>query len=472
MKKIHFLFVVAFLLIKVGDAFGADLPSVTHYSLRLHFVPKEERFEAEALMTITNNTQQSTSEIPFLLYRLLDVESVTDENGSQIKFSQTIQKFAEANTWQANAIRIDLSNPLLPSKSIKVRMKYGGSVYGYPEVMQYVRDRIDEHYSLIRPDALSYPMLSTPSWPMLLASYQSKFTFDIQATVPSGYVVACGGRLMNSASTGDSVVFAFQSKGPVSRMDIAAAKFKFQSDDTQKLSVYFLPEDEQGAANVLQEMKRVIELYSLLFGDVKDYQGFTAIEIPEGWGSQADDYSFLQAASAFKARNISEVYHEISHTWNVKAKPEVARCRWFDEAFAMYFEALAMRALNGDSTFQKHMDELRDRWIQRATEDKRNYDTPIAGYGKEELGRNSYTKGAWSLYVLHKFLGEEKFKEVIRTLLSQFANRLADFKDFQLVAEDVSKKKLSKFFDEWIYGSQSSQLLVDKIPIIEILKRY
>lgn len=472
MKKIHFVLFLCTLWIKVGDAFASDLPSVTHYSLRLHLFQSEQRFEAEVQMTITNKTQRSFSEIPFLLYRLLDAQAVTDESGSAVRFRQSIQKFKEVPTWQANLIHIELPEPLHPSKSITITMKYSGSVYGYPEVMQYVRDRIDEVYSLIRPDAFAYPMLSLPSFPVLLASYQSKFTFDIQATVPSGYVVACGGRLISSTSKGDSVIFAFEGKGPVSRMDIAIARFKTLSDDSHNLSVYFLPEDEQGASDVLHEMKRVIELYSSLFGQVKNYKGYTTIEIPEGWGSQADDYSILQAASAFKERKFSEVYHEVAHTWNVKAKPEVQRCRWFDEAFATYFEALATREFKGDSAFQKHMEGLRERWLQRAAKDKKNFDTPIAEYAKEELGQNSYTKGAWSLYVLHQLVGEEHFGQIIRTLLSEFGDKPADFRDFQRISENVSKMKLGRFFDEWIYGTQSSQLLADKAPVTAITKRY
>lgn len=470
MRKVHLVLLLCAFWTKVGVSM--ELPSVTHYSLRLHLFPSEQRFEAEARMTITNNTKQPISEIPFLLYRLLEAQAVTDESGSAIRFSQTIQKFKEFPTWQANLIRIELPKPLLASTSITVVMKYGGSVYGYPEVMPYVQDRIDEQYSLIRPDALAYPMLSLPPFPILLASYQSKFTFDIHATVPSGYVVAYGGGLIDSTSNDDSVTFKFESKGPVSRMDIAAAKFKLLSDDKENLSVYYLREDEQGAANVLQEMKSVIEIYSSLFGQIRSYKGYTAIEIPEGWGSQADDYSFLQAASAFKARNISELYHEIAHTWNVKAKPEIQRCRWFDEAFAMYFEALAIREVKGDSTFQKHMEGLRERWIQRATKDRKNFETPIAEYGKQELGQNSYTKGAWSLYVLHQLVGEEKFKNMIRTLLSEYAESAADFKDFQRVAEKISKKKLHKFFDDWIYGAESSTLLANKVSVKEIAKRY
>ncbi len=471
--KIRFLSLLCVLCIALADTLASELPSVSHYSLRLHLFPSEQRFDAQAQMTLINQTNQSVSEIPFLLYRLVDVETITDGTGSPIKFSQSIQKFKEVPTWQVNVIRVELPNSLLPSNSTTILMKYGGSIHGYPEVIPYVKDKIDEQYSLFRPEAFAYPMLSLPSFPVLMTCYQSKFTFDIQASVPSGFTIASSGRLLNSATDGGVVSFTYESKVAVSRMVIAAAKFKTLTDDNYNLSVYYLPEDQDGANIVLQEMKKAIDLYSSSFGRPKSFKGCTVIEIPEGWGSQAEhDGTIFQSASAFKARNISEIYHEIAHTWNVQAKPQVHRCRWFDEAFAMYFEALAIRQFKGDSTFQKHMDGLRERWLQRTAKDRRGFDTPIAQYSTEELGQLSYTKGAWSLYVLHQRLGDEAFKQTIHSFLTEFADRPADFKDFQFVAERVTRTNLGKFFSEWIYGIESSQLLADKVSVTEIAKRY
>ena len=79
---------------------------------------------------------------------------------------------------------------------------------------------------------------------------------------------------------------------------------------------------------------------------------------------------------------------------------------------------------------------------------------------------------AWSLYVLHQLVGEERFRQIIRTFFSEFRDKPADFKDFQQVVERVSHKDLGKYFDEWISGAESSRLLVEKVPIEEIVCRY
>jgi aminopeptidase N len=69
-------------------------------------------------------------------------------------------------------------------------------------------------------------------------------------------------------------------------------------------------------------------------------------------------------------------------------------------------------------------------------------------------------------------VGEEQFKQIVRTFVTEFREKPADFKDFQLVAERISHRNLDKYFQEWFYTSGSSQLLVDRVSVTEIVKRY
>ncbi len=472
MKRVSFLPFITFAFLLPATVLS-QLPVISHYNLNIHLFPKNESLNATAQMTITNTTEMSFKELPFILYRLLDVQSVEDKSGNALLFTQDIRRFDDATTLQANVISVTLSNPLLPKQTTVITMKYSGAIYGYPEVMAYTHDRINEQYSLLRPDVLAYPLLSKPSFSERSSILYQLFTYNLEATVPNPYTVACGGVLKNIVSKNDSSTFIFESKVPTWRMDIAVAKFTTVKDETQKLFIYAMPEDSIGAVNVLHGMKNVIGYYSRIFGDVKNYQGYTAIEIPDGWGSQAGDYYFMQTSAAFRDTNkLSEVYHEIGHTWDLSAKPEVQRCRYFDEAFASYFEALAVKEFNGKQAFLDDMERSREMFVRWVNYDKKYGATPIADYAKEELGRLSYTKGAWSLYVLHRLIGDEEFRRLIKTLRSEFENKTIDFREFQGVAERCTKKNLQKYFDEWIYGNVSTQLLVEKKPLEEILHRY
>ena len=456
-----------------GIAAGEGLAKVTRYELRANIKPAEEHLTASAQITVSNLTATPMREIPFLLYRLLAVDAAEDEKGAALAFRQTVVSMSDEKNWQVNAVTVTLREPLPSGGSVRITLRYSGAIFGYREVMGYVRDHIGEDYTLLRPDALAYPMLATPSSPSLSAAYDTLFTYDLEVTVPSTTIVACGG-LPGAVSRGDGTeIFRFASRIPTWRMDIAAAKFKVLKNQAGNLVVFALPEDETGAANLLKEMQRVMEFYTLQFGPSKKATAYTVIEIPDGWGSQASDFYILQAAAAFKdTKRVHELYHEIGHSWNAKAKPEVRRTRWFDEAFASYFEALALREFEGQKAFDDRMASYREHFRNTAEKDSRNATTPIAEYGKEELGGNSYTKGPWSLYVLQQVVGDEKFCLIIRTFLAEFADRPAGFADFQAVAERVSRRDLSRFFREWIFGAESSELLIGNVGLQEIVGRY
>jgi hypothetical protein len=451
-----------------------DLPKVIHYGLNVQFLLKDNRIHVDAAITIRNVTDSARHDIPFLLYRLLSVKLITDQFGNPLQFEQKVVQLSDEPSLQVKAIVVKLRKTLLPEDTLNLKFSYEGFIFGYPEVMGYVRDKIDETYSLLRPDALAYPMLAEPSYSSNIASYDTKFTYEIQATVPKGYTPVCGGELRNFVSNGlDSTLFTFDSKVPTWRIDLAVAKFNVLEDSVHKLSVCYLPEDSSGARRVLGTSRKVINFYSETFGWPKHYRGYTVIEIPDGWGSQAGDFYFLQTAPAFKdSSRIGEVYHEIGHSWNVPSATSVQRCRYFDEAFASYFQSLATRALQDDQTFHKNLEMYRAHFAQAAKDDRRAFDTPIAKYGMEQLGGLSYTKGAWSLYVLNQLVGDKVFAQIIRSMIAEYHDKAIDFTKFQALCERTSRKSMKKYFDEWMYGTESSKLLVDNTPITYIVKRY
>jgi len=455
-----------------ASAFAADRPSVTHYSLRVQLFLKEQRLEANTEMTVRNTTQTPHQEIPFLLYRLLEVASVEDANGKPLQFTQAVARDADERNLQVNYVRLRLPQPLRRGASTTVRMKYGGSVYGYSEVWRYVRDTVNEDYTLLREDSLFYPVLARPSREGRAGILDRKFAYDVEVTVPSGYVVAAGGLRKETREEGPQTRFLYASRVPTWRIDVAAAKFAQLRDAENELTVYVLPEHVEGGRNVLEAMKRAVALYSRWFGPPR-YRGYTAIEIPDGWGSQAAEFYFLQTAAAFtKPERMGEVYHEIAHTWSPKAKAEVQRCRWFDEAFASYFESLALREFQGQQAFAEDMENARRVFLKWVEADQRHADTPIVDYGKHEMGGLSYTKGAWALYVLHQLLGEEAFLHLVRQLLAEYGERGANFRDFQELAERVAQRPLQPYFREWLNGSESSRLLIEGAPIEKIVARY
>jgi ubiquinone/menaquinone biosynthesis C-methylase UbiE len=449
------------------------LPAISHYNLSFNLLLKENRLEAEASITVENDSRNSVSEIPFILYRLFDVLEVTDDRGITLPFNQAVVKFSDEKSLQVSLVSVRLRELLSPGKTAAVRLKYAGALWGYPEVMAYVRDRIDENYSLLRPDSLAYPMLARASFQSWMAAHRSQFTYRLETEVPAGYIVACGGKPVETKSKTNTSTFVFESYKPTWRIDVAVAKFKVIEDESRKIRVFAISGDEEDGRRILEAAQKSFRFYSDLLGEVGDFPGYSIIEVPEGWGSQASDFYILQTAAAFqdKART-SELYHEIAHSWNVRIKPGIQRCRYFDEAFASYFQGLAIREFEGEEAFHRFMSRLRDRFLQSCEKDEKNCSTPISDYWREERGENSYTKGAWSLFVLHQVVGDPVFPSLVSGFLREFRTREADFEDFQAFAEKAAGRNLDRFFKEWIFGTESSQLLREKLDAGKIGERY
>jgi hypothetical protein len=430
--------------------------------MELSLLPRERSLRARSTMTIANTTAETAGEIPFLLYRLFTVTEARDDAGRELAYSQQVVIDGDIPTLQVNYVRVTLPRPLSPGDSTRVTLVYGGPLFGYEEVGAYVHDTVSEDYCLLREDSYAYPILARPTGAGRAGIVEREFTWDLRATVPAGYVVATGGDGVETESHADSTRFVFRSRFPSWRLDIAAAKFAHIADPRGELAVYVLPGHERGAARVLDGMRRAIVFYTRRFGDIGQVS-YTAIEIPDGWGSQAGAGYCLQTAAAFTdSARMGEVYHEIAHSWGVAVAPDAQRCRWFDEAFASYFESLAQGEFNGREALRADMETSRRVFRQWIDADSSYASIPIVDYGKHEIGGLSYTKGAWALHVLQEILGDDRFDRVMRELIRKHRVHPVGFEEFRRIAERTGGRKLDRWYSEWLLGgSQSSQLLLD-----------
>lgn len=122
------------------------------------------------VIEIKNLSDKKVSTLPSVLYRLLKVTSVTDENIS-LPFSQRIQSFEDQKKLQSNFISIRLKKPLIPTQTIKIKIAYEGILYGYTEVgWNYVQDKLNPEFTILRPD---YPS-TNPKNRMMLLSHLSQ----------------------------------------------------------------------------------------------------------------------------------------------------------------------------------------------------------------------------------------------------------------------------------------------------------
>lgn len=439
-----------------------ELPRILNYDLYFKIEPAQNSFSVLGIITIANETIYELNQLNILLYHSLKVKSIKDADNENLYFTQEKVSLKDEKEYYVNNIKIKLKNILKSNDQVNLYIEYEGSINGYSHLMAYVKDKIDKEFSILRPDSHAYPIIAQPFYESISKSYKNLFTYNITIDVPKEYTAGCGGVLKEITHKKDRNIFRYISESPTWRFDIGIAQYSLIEDKDINLKIFVFPKHRENAENVVRkEVKRAFDLFTTLFGEYHKDNYFTVIEIKESYGSQAGDSYIIMEEHGFSndVKKLTHLYHEIGHTWNVKAKYDVQRTRFFDEAFASYFEALAIKKFYGDTALKEKMELYRQYYIKSIDSDKTNYCTPICEYGKYEIGYNSYTKGPWVLYVLNEIVGDDIFNKIIRNFLNKFKDKEVDFKDFESIVNETSHIDFNKFFSQWIYGIESSEFL-------------
>lgn len=445
----------------------SKLPRVSFYSLEFTIDPEKGVFSSKGEITFINETDEKFVKIPFLLYHDLKIKTIKDTKGNELIYKQEIVPVQDEEKYKVNYIVVKLPKALVKDNSYTIYIEYSGSLNGYTEIMQYVKDSININFSILREDCFAYPILAYPDGEHHKIIIYDKFNYKLDIIVPNKYTVGCGGVLQNIKDEENKKKFTYISKFSTWRFDITISEYDLFDDSEMNLKIFAFAKDKSFSETKLkEEIKRAYNYFTSIFGDYPDGSYYTIIEIPEGYGSQSADNYIMMEEHAFNDNSrLTHLYHEIGHAWNSNAKPSIQRTRFFDEAFACYFEALAIREFYGDEAYKNRMELYKKSFIKYVERDKINYSTPISNYGKFDIGYNSYSKGPWVLYTLHKIVGDQNFFIIIKEFLNRFKNKNVDFKDFQLLSEEISNINLDKFFNEWIYGIESSKCLCEKTNI-------
>jgi len=298
-----------------------------------------------------------------------------------------------------------------------------------------------------------------------MASGMESFNYMINITVPDSLVVANGGMLIDHVSENGQTTYSYQNIKPAWRIDIPIAKYEIITDD--HLKVYYLPDDSVGAKNILHTSQMTFELYTLWWGELDGYKGFSIIEIPDNWGSQTDVTCIIQTAAAFKSedRNV-ELYHEISHLWNVPSKDKYPP-RW-NEGLAMFIQFLTNEKLDGNDI----LNEKTDRYINEIESTGKYHDVPLIDYGKENVTGLSYRMGMVMFNVLYNLVGEEAFHDLIGIFYHKFNLAGATTEEFIITANEVTVIDLDRFFNDWIYTTNFATLIESGYTLQDFVNHY
>jgi hypothetical protein len=453
-----------------SSAFAAGGPALLQTSLRLdlNIWYDSGTIDGAVVLTVKNVGTDPVERVPLQLGRLMQASAVQDTAGKALAFTQDIVTYDDWPQLQVCQVYVALASPLQVGDSLSLAVHYGGTLVGYTETgMQYVRDHVDSAFTIIRTDARALPVISEPSLASLRSQPYGDFACTARITVPAGLTVATGVAESSRIPAGDQVTWVFDGAKPVPFLNVCVAPYDVLKSGGVR--VYHFREDSTGARAVMSAVDRATGLLQRWFGLLPDSLRLQVIEIPDGWGSQASlTGGIIQTASAFRdAGRLKELYHELSHLWNVKDL-DVPSCRW-NEGLAMFLQERIDAELGGEEPLATRMTRALEHERDRITRAPDLAEVAFADYGSHDMTDYSYSTGQLMFDLLFRVMGPDAFDATLRGFLRSYNQSGATTGQFAEYLRKGAAPGAARVLEEWLLTPQwvervkSGQSLQDMI---------
>ncbi|MEE9219294.1 MAG: M1 family aminopeptidase [Acidobacteriota bacterium] len=218
---------------------------------------------------------------------------------------------------------------------------------------------------------------------------------------------------------------------------------------------------------LVKEIGIILDFYEQVLGPYPHDEIDLAQMAPGMWFGQAPpglvqitgEYFFSQAliSSAFQHPGVMDflrtlLAHEIAHHW----WGDVVRWagdeeQWLSESLAEYSAGLYLEASDGEKAFRQKMNSWRKMCVRWEG------DLPII-HAHRASGDNAfrirqallYNKGPLIVHMLRSQVGNEKFKAILKKLLTDQRGKWIDTEDFRETVESVVGYRMGWFFDQWV----------------------
>ena len=416
-----------------GDPYFPDAGNggydVDHYDLDLRWDPAARRMTGRADVTARATRALSSFTLDLVGMR---VERVTVDGDR-----------ATARREGARDVRVTPARPLARGGRFTVVVAYAGGPHRVAEVEPvepgWFADATGDVYTVFEPTgaATLFPGNDHPG---------DKATYRFRITAPAALTAVANGRLAGTTTRAGLTTWTYDAPDPMATYLVQVAIGNL--DLVKRTGPGGLPlrdaidRDVEGlSGGALARVGDMIAYYDDLFGPFP-FVTYGGLVVDEDLGFALETQT-LTIFGAGAAAEPSVVAHELAHQWfGDDVSLGTWRDIWLNEGFATYAGWRWDDHAGGPSV---------DDAAARVAGVPRAYDRPPADPGAAHLFAPSvYDRGALTLYVLQRTLGDDDFTTLLRRWVRRYGGRSATTADFEALAGDVAGRDLTPLFDAWL----------------------
>ena len=461
-KRLLRSYLIGLLSTSIVPMWGVSAPSAqenitnVHHTLSAELIPAAHELVASDQIDL--EVEPQVTSVTFTLAPALQVESIVMRTGSasgkQGNRDEVVPYTTERPT-KTTVQRIEVSLPKDHSRKVTLVMSYRGQINDPP--------REPRHLRFVTPSetaghiGLEGVYLSGESqwYPDVIGSLS---TYRVTAQIPQGWTVVASGRKESETTTSGKTSSTWIVQDQSEAFTVVANKFvtrsrewKSQTGQRVELQTHFLPDNAGLADEYLDATAKYLDVYVRILGDYP-FDKFAVVENFFASGLGLPSFTLLGSGSI--KRHYIQPYalgHEIVHSWI------------------------------GNSVFNR---DDQGNWVEGITTYLANYywhevvqDTPQAfeqrrmmldGYNlyvrpetdyaisqflrkhDEKDNAIGYHKSAFVFHLLRQEIGDEPFWRGLKTFVSSYRNRPADWRSIEEVFSRESGQDLRWFFEQWV----------------------
>jgi len=295
-------------------------------------------------------------------------------------------------------------------------------------------------------------------WLPVVDHPSDKALVEFQIHAPAAYRVVSNGENVRESIIGNRIVSDWITKVPIPTklMVIGVSPFSVQYRESASgvpVSTWVYPQNKEEGFRDFSNAILPLDYFEWYIAPYP-YSKLANVQSKTVFGGMENASCIFYGENKVTGKQDLEtlIAHEIAHQWFGDAVSEQNWYHvWISEGFATYLADLYLEHVHGRDAFVASLLDEKDQVLKFS---RRRYapiiDTTL-GVSIRLLNNNSYEKAGWVLHMLRRELGDDLFRQSVRSFYEEYKFGNALTKDFRQVVQAVSGKDFTSFFFQWFH---------------------